>query len=117
MYVITWVLWMVSGLLVSFKTGSKLEFENLNAKEKFEDLRLRNKYGFDLGWYTFGENIQVILRCDDKGETQIYLADNKIEAEHILNEVVRQVVDDFSVDAKDQKAIFDKLRKHGCCYF
>ena len=108
---------MVSGLLVSFKTGSKLEFENLNAKEKFEDLRLNSKYGFDLGWYTFGENIQVIFRCDNKGETQIYVADNKIEAEQILNEVVQKTVTHFSINAKDEKAIFDRLRKHGCCYF
>jgi len=112
-----WVLLMVSGLLVSFKTGSKLEFENLNAKEQFEDLRLINKYGFDLGWYTFGKNIQVIFRCDKKGETQIYLADNKIEAEQILNEVIQKAVAHFSVNPKDEKAIYLRLRKHGCCYF
>lgn len=108
---------MVSGLLVSFKNSSNFELENVNSKEKFEDLKLSDKYGFDLGWYTFGENIQVILRCADNDETQIYLADNKIDAERILNELVRQVVKDFNVDGKDEKAIFDKLRKHGCCYF
>ena len=108
---------MVSGLLVSFKSGCDLKLENVNPKEKFEGLRLRDKYGFDLGWYTLGNKIHVILKCVDGGETQIYLADNKIEGESILNEVVKKAVETFSVDEKDQNEIFKILKKHGCCYF
>ena len=111
------MVWMVSGLLVSFKNGCNLKLENVNPKEKFEGLKLLTKYGFDLGWYTVGEKIQVILKCVDGGETQIYLADNEIEGESILNEVVKKAVDDFGVDEKDQKEIFNILKKHGCCYF
>ena len=108
---------MGSGLLVSFKDGCNFKLENVNPVEEFEGLRLRNKYGSDLGWYTLWEKIHVILKCVEGGETQIYLADNKIEGESILGEMVRKVVDDFGVDEKDQKEIFDILRKHGCCYF
>jgi len=108
---------MVRGLLVSFKNGCNLKLENVNPKEKFEGLKLLTKYGFDLGWYTVGEKIHVILKCVNGGETQIYLADNEIDGESILNEVVKKAVDDFGVDEKDQKEIFNILKKHGCCYF
>jgi len=108
---------MVSGLLVSFKNGCNLKLENVNPIEEFEGLNLRNKYGFDLGWYTLGETIQVILKYVQGGETQIYLADNKIEVESIMNKVVNKAVEDFSVDEKDQKEIYIMLKKHGCCYF
>ena len=108
---------MVSGLLFSFKNGCNMKFENVNQKEKFEGLSLRSKYGFDLSWYILWEKIQVIMKCVEGGETQIYLADNKIEGESILNEVVTKAVDDFGVDEKDQKEIFNILKKYGCCYF
>ena len=108
---------MVSGLLVSIKNGYNLKLENVNPIEEFESLKLRNKYGFDLGWYTLGEKIYVILKHVKKGETQIYLADNKIEVESIMNEVVNKAVEDFGVDEKDQKEIYAILQKHGCCYF
>ena len=108
---------MVSGLIASFKSDSSLEFESLTVKENFEDLRFRNKYGFDLGWYTFGENIHIILMRDYKGETQIYLADSKVESESVMNEIIHKTVTRFSVDTNDEKAIFERLKKHGCCYF
>ena len=108
---------MVSGLLVSIKNGYNLKLENVNPIEEFESLKLRNKYGFDLGWYTLGGKIHVIFKQVKKGETQIYLADNKIEVESIMNEVVNKAVEDFGVDEKDQKEIYTILQKHGCCYF
>jgi ribosomal protein S1 len=111
------VVLMVSGLLVSIKNGCNLKLENVNPIEEFEGLKLRNKYGFDLGWYTLGEKIHVILKYVNEGETQIYLADNKIEVESIMNKVINKVVEDFSVDEKDQKEIYIMLKKHGCCYF
>jgi len=111
------VVLMVSGLLVSIKNDCNLKLENVNTIEEFEDLKLRNKYGFDLGWYTMGEKIHVILKSVNEGETQIYLADNKIEVESIMNKVVNKAVEDFSVDEKDQKEIYIMLKKHGCCYF
>ena len=110
-------MWLVSGLVVSFKNGSNLKFENVNPKEKFEGLKLLEKYGFDLGWYTLWEKIHVILKCVKGGETQIYLADNQIEGESILGEVVKNAIDDFGVNEEDQKEIFNILKKHGCCYF
>jgi len=111
------VVWLVSGLLVSFKNGSNLKFENVTPKEKFEGLKLLEKYGFDLGWYTLWEKIHVILKYVKGGETQIYLADNEIEGESILGEVVKNAIDDFGVNEEDQKEIFNILKKHGCCYF
>ena len=108
---------MVSGLLATFNNGSNLKLENASPKEKFEGLQLRNKYGFDLGWYTLWEKINVILKCVDGGETQIYLADNEIEGGSILGEIVKKAMDDFSVDEKDQKKVFNILKKHNCCYF
>ena len=108
---------MVSGLLVSFTNGYDLKLENVNTIENFEGLNLRKKYGFDLGWYTLGEKIHVILKNVNEGETQIYLADNKIEVESIINKLVNKAVEDFGVDEKDQKEIYIMLRKHGCCYF
>ena len=110
-------MWLVSGLLLSFKNGSNFKFENVNPKEKFEGLKLLEKYGFDLGWYTLGQKIHVILKYVNEGETQIYLADDKIEAESIMNKVINKAVEDFSVDEKDQKEIYILLKKHGCCYF
>jgi len=108
---------MVSGLLVSFSDDYDLKLENLDAIEIFEGLNLRKKYGFDLGWYTLGQNIHIILKNVHEGETQIYLANNKIEVWSIINKLVNKVVEDFGVDEKDQKEIYLMLRKHGCCYF
>ncbi len=108
---------MVSGLLVSFSDDYDLKLENLDAIEIFEGLYLRKKYGFDLGWYTLGQNIHIILKNVPEGETQIYLADNKIEVESIINKLVNKVVEDFGVEEKDQKEIYLMLQKHGCCYF
>ncbi len=108
---------MVSGLLVSFSHDYDLKLENLDIIEIFEGLNLRKKYGFDLGWYTLGQNIHIILKNVYEGEKQIYLADNKIEVESIINKLVNKVVEDFGVDEKDQKEIYLMLRKHGCCYF
>ena len=108
---------MVSGLLVSIKNGCNVKLENVNPIEEFEGLKLRNKYGFDLGWYALGDKIHVILKYVNEGETQIYLADNKIEVESIMNEVVNKAVENFGVDEKDQKEIYTILQKHGCCYF
>ena len=51
------------------------------------------------------------------GETKIYLAENKIEVEQILNELITNAVEDFGVTEQDQKEIFNTLKKHGCCYF
>jgi len=109
--------WLASGLLVSFKNDFNLKLENVNPKEKFEGLKLREKYGFDLGWYILWDRIQVILKCVDGGETQIYLAENKIEVEPILNELIANSVKDFGVTEQDQKEIFNALKKHDCCYF
>ena len=64
-----------------------------------------------------GEKIHVILKYVNKGETQIYLEDNKIEVESIMNKVINIAVEDFSVDEKDQKEIYIMLKKHGFCYF
>jgi len=108
---------MVSGLLFSFKSGSDLKFDNVSVKENFGDLGFRSKYCFDLVWYAFGENIEVIFVDGCERGVQIFLADNRIEAEAILNEVVLKVVADFGVSGEDEKAIFDRLRQHGCCYF
>ena len=111
------MVWLVSGLLVSFKNDFNLKLENVTPKERFDDLKLREKYGFDLGWYTLWDRIQVILKCVDGGETQIYLTENKIEVEQILTELIANAVDDFGVTEQDQKEIFKTLTKHGCCYF
>ena len=108
---------LASGLLVSFKGGCNFDLENVNTIEKFEGLKLRENYGFDLGWYILWDKIQVILKCVDGGETQIYLAENEIEVESILGELVNNAVNDFGVDEKDQKEVFNILKKHGCCYF
>ena len=88
---------MVSGLLVSIKNGYNVKLENVNSIEEFEGLKLRDKYGFDLGWYTFGQKIHVILKYVNEGETQIYLADNKIDVESIINKVVNKAVEDLSL--------------------
>jgi RIO-like serine/threonine protein kinase len=108
---------MVSGLLVSSKNGFNIELENLNPIEEFEELELLKKYGFDLGWYAFGQNIHVILKQTKSGKNQIYLAEKPIEVESIVNKLVDEVVEDFGVTEADQKAMFNLLRKHGCCYF
>ena len=108
---------MASGLLVSIEKGCNLKLENLNPIEGFEGLNLADKYGFDLGWYILGEKIHVILKYIEKGETQIYLADNKIEVESIINKLVNEAVEHFGIDERDQKEIYNKLKKHGCCYF
>ena len=64
-----------------------------------------------------GEKIHVILNYVNNGETKIYLEDNKIEVESIMNKVINKAVEDFSVDEKDQKEIYIMLKKHGFCYF
>ncbi len=108
---------MVSGLLFSLKNGFNIKLENLNPIEEFEELELLKKYGFDLGWYTFGQNIHIILKKTNKGENQIYLAEKIIEVEPIINRLVDEVVEDFGVTKEDQKIMFNLLKKHGCCYF
>jgi hypothetical protein len=108
---------MASGLLVSLKGKCDLKLENLNPIEKFEELDFPTKYGFDLRWYTYGKKIHIILKCLNDGETEIYLADNKIEVESLINKLVNEAVDDYDIDEKDQKEIYNKLKKHGCCYF
>jgi hypothetical protein len=108
---------MTSGLLVSLKKGCDLKIGNLNPLEKFEGLDLLSKYGFDFGWYTFGDNIHVILKCVKEGESQIYLAENKLEVESVINKLISEAVRDFGFDEKTQREIYEKLRKHDCCYF
>ena len=108
---------MVSGLLVSSKNGLDIKLENLNPVEEFKEIELPKKYGFDLGWYTFGQNIHVILKRVNKGENQIFLAEKIIEVEPILNQLIDKVVEDFCVTDKDQKEMFILLKEHGCCYF
>jgi DNA-binding Lrp family transcriptional regulator len=108
---------LVSGLLVSSKSGFHLKLENLKPIEEFEELGLLKKYGFDLGLYTFGQNVHVVLKQTNTGENEIYLAENKIEVEPIINKLANEVVEDFGVTEEDQKDMFDLLRKHGCCYF
>ena len=85
--------------------------------EEFEELELLKKYGFDLGWYTFSQNIHVVLKQTNKGENEIYLAEKIVEVEPIINKLVNKVVEDFGVTEEDQKDMFNLLRKHGCCYF
>ena len=94
---------MASGLLFSTKNGSNLKLENVNLVEEFEGLKLRNKYGLDLGEYTSGDKIHVILKYFNEGETQIYLKDNKIEVKSIMNKAINKAVEDFSVDEKRSK--------------
>ena len=67
---------MVSGLVVIAKDITSIQFENLRIVEKFEQLDLLNKYGFNLNWFAFGENTHVILKHFQNGEMQIYLAEN-----------------------------------------
>ena len=108
---------MVSGLLVSSKYGFNMKLENLNPIEEFGELELLKKYGFGLGWYTFGQNIHVVLKQTNKGKNEIYLAEKIVEVEPIINKLVDKVVEDFGVNEEDQKDMFNLLRKHGCCYF
>jgi len=108
---------MVSGLVVTSKNEFNIQVENLKSIEEFEPLDLLNKYGFNLGWFTFGKNTHVILKQINKGEKQIYLAEEAIEAESILNKLITELVEKFNVTTKDQKEIFKLLKENGCCYF
>ncbi|MDG6221821.1 MAG: hypothetical protein IAX21_06670 [Candidatus Bathyarchaeota archaeon] len=108
---------MTSGLLVASKNGLDLQLENLTPIEDFEQLDLFNKYGFKIGWYTFGKAIHVILKQIQMGENQIYLAEKLIEAESILNKLINELVESFDVTSEDQKDMFKMLKEHGCCYF
>ena len=108
---------MVSGLVITSKNCFNLQFENLKLIEDFEQLNLRKKYGFKLGWYNFGQNIHVILKELNAGEKQIYLAEKTIEAESILNKLVNELSEQFQISSKDQKEIFNLLKEHGCCFF
>ncbi|MEJ2126563.1 MAG: hypothetical protein P8X84_03490 [Candidatus Bathyarchaeota archaeon] len=96
---------MGSGLVVTSKNGFNIQLENLKPVEEFEQLDLVNKYGFKMGWYTFGKNIHVILKQIQEKENQIYLAENT------------ELVERFNVTSKDQKEMFNLLKEHGCCYF
>ena len=108
---------MPSGLFVSIMNADDLKLENVNLKEKFDGLKLRTKYGFDLGWYILWNKIHVILKFIEKGETEIYLADNEVDGGSILGQLVKKVIDDSGVDEKDQKELYNILKKHSCCYF
>ena len=108
---------MVSGLIVTLKNGFKIQIENLKPVEEFEQLDLLNKYGFNISWYSFGENIHVILKQIRGKENQIYLAEKPIEAESTLNGLITEVVKSFNVTSEDQKEMFNMLKEHGCCYF
>ena len=108
---------MTSGLVISFKDGNDIRIDNVTPKEVFEGLNLLEKYGFNIGWYILWGKLQVILKNTKNGETQIYLADNEVEGESIMGEVVKKVIDDFRVNEEDQKEIFNILKKHNCCYF
>ncbi len=106
-----------NGLIVTSKNRFNINLENLKPVEEFEQLDLLNKYGFNLSWYTFGKKIHVILRQIAKKENQIYLAEKPIEAESILNKLITELIETFKVSSKDQKQMFNLLKKHGCCYF
>jgi len=108
---------MGSGLVVTSKNGFNIQLENLKPVEEFEQLDLVNKYGFKMGWYTFGKNIHVILKQIQEKENQIYLAEKAIEAESILNNIITELVERFNITLKDQKEMFNLLKEHGCCYF
>lgn len=108
---------MVNGLLIDSKDGFRLELKNLNPIEEFEQLDLINKYGFQLGWYKFGQNIHVISKKVIKGERQIYLAEKTIDAESIINRLVNELVEQFQIRPEEQKQIFTLLKEHGCCFF
>lgn len=108
---------VVNGLLASSRNNFKIEFETLKPIEDFQELDLTKKYGFSFGWYTFGKNIQVILKHDNKGENQIYLAETKLEVEAIINKLLSKLVKDFNVTKEDQKKMCNLLKEHGCCYF
>ena len=100
---------MVSGLLVSSKYGFNMKLENLNPIEEFGELELLKQYGFGLGWYTFGQNIHVVLKQTNKGKNEIYLAEKIVEVEPIINKLVDKVVEDFGVNAEDQKGMFNPV--------
>lgn len=76
---------MVSGLVVKSKNEFNIQVKNLKPVEEFEKLDLLKKYGFNVGQFTFGKNIHVILKHIKKGEKQIYLAEEIIDEESILN--------------------------------
>jgi hypothetical protein len=111
------VLILVSGLLVSSKNKFKMEFEHLKLIENFQELDLPKKYGFSFGWYTYGQNINVILKHENKGENQIYLAETKLEVEATINKLLSKLVEHFNVTIEDQKKMCNLLKEHGCCYF
>ena len=106
---------MVSGLLVSFKKGKKLKLGNLNPIEEFEGLNLHTKYGFDLGWYIFAKIHFIKFICEN--ESRIYVADNKVEVEAIINNLMAEVHENFKVTETDQKEMYNMLKSRGCCYF
>ena len=105
----------MSGLLVSFEKGENLKFGDLNPIEEFEGLNLQIKYGFNLGWYIFAKVHVIKFVC--KNESRIYIADNKVEIEPIINNLIAEVHEKFSVTEKDQKEMYNMLKNHGCCYF
>lgn len=108
---------MVSGLVVTAKNGQNIKVENLKPVEEFKQLELLNRFGFNLGWYTFGKNIHVILKQVENAEMQIYLGEELIEAQSILNQLLNDLVKDFNVNPAVEKEIFTLLKEHGCCYF
>lgn len=108
---------MVSGLVITSNDDFNFQVENLKPIEEFEKLDLLKKYGFNVGWFTFGKNTHVIIKHINKGEKQIYLAEEIIDAESIVNKLITELVEKFKVSTKDQKEIFNLLKEHGCCYF
>jgi hypothetical protein len=108
---------MVSGLLASSENKFKIEFEHFNPIEEFQKLDLIKKYGFSIGWYTFGQNIHVILKHENEGKNQIYLAETKLEVEAIINRLLSKFVQDYNITKEDQKYMCILLKEHGCCYF
>ena len=108
---------MVNGLLGTSKNSFHRDNENLKPIEEFEALELFKKYGFNLGWYTFGNDINVIITQNSAEGSQVYLAEKKVEAESILNKIINESVEQFAVSKQDQKEMFNLLKEHGCCYF
>ena len=105
----------MSGLLVSLKKGENLKLGDLNPIEEFEGLNLHTKYGFDLGWYVFSKVHVIKLVCEN--ESRIYVADNKVEVEPLINNLMVEIHENFKVTDKDRKEMYNLLKSHGCCYF
>lgn len=102
---------MARGLALTIQSGSRWNWEEVSTVEDFEDLKLGDKYGFEVAWYTVAEKIHIVWRYVSGWETQIYVSDNHIEASEIFRELVSEQLEE--VDEEDRNKMLEVLEKYG----